>query len=136
MVARGENYNILEILYSLKDIIRVSILELLFCNDEEGASFKDIVSKVQIGPTIAAYHLKILLDLGLVEKKFCNKHGRRDYSFYHLTRFGERAYIFAKRIQNEIREIEKNEEINEVPDILITHMRYGPRCISIERSLE
>ncbi|MGA1793755.1 MAG: ArsR/SmtB family transcription factor [Thermoplasmatota archaeon] len=133
MFDTNHNDDIISILYSFKDIIRVTILDLLYTNIREGASFKDIVREVGIGPTTAAYHLNILKRNGLVEKEFHNEEGRRDYSFYHITPRGERAYVIAKSIHKDIWEAALVNRTTELPDIQITHLRYGPRCISIEK---
>ena len=131
-----ENDDIIGILYSLKDNVRVSILDIIFTHAHEGISFKDIVQGVGIGPTTAAYHLNVLKKKGFVEKRFRNQEGRRDYSFYHITSLGERAYITAKSIHKDIWTQFLTNESVELPDIQITHMRYGPRCISIEKLKE
>jgi len=125
--------DVFTILYSLKDIIRVHILDQLFTNARNGISFKDIVREVGIGPTTAAYHLNVLRKMGFVEKRFRNEEGRRDYSFYHITPKGERAYITAKNIHKDTWTAVLTEEHVELPDIQITHLRYGPRCISVEK---
>ncbi|MGA1820198.1 MAG: ArsR/SmtB family transcription factor [Thermoplasmatota archaeon] len=136
MITDEQNDDIIAILYSFKDIIRVSILDHLFTRAAEGSSFKDIVGEVGIGATTAAYHLNILKRNGLVEKQFHNEEGRRDYSFYYITQKGERAYTTAKGLHKEIWSSVMAAKDPELPDIQITHMRYGPRCISLEKLQE
>lgn len=124
---------IIEILYSMKENIRRKILEIIFSAGEEGISFKSVVNKGRIPPTTAAYHLKILTKGGLVEKRFLNIEGRRDYSFYHLTRTGDRAFYMMNEIYSKLATGEDYESGASLPDIHIIPLRIGPRCVSIER---
>ena len=133
MIKQNEMIESIEILYSLKEKIRLIILGEIFVRGSTGLSFKEIVSLTGIGPTRAAYHLKVLLRGGMIDKRFRNQDGRRDYSFYHITELGDRVYMIARKIFEDIVLQEEDENLPEIPDIMITHLRHGPRCISIER---
>lgn len=124
---------IIEILYSMKENIRRRIMEIIFTGGDEGISFKNIVDRGNIPPTTAAYHLKILTKADLVEKKFRNIEGRRDYSFYHLTKLGDRAFFIMNEIYGNLGSAGSLENDLVSPDILIIPMRIGPRCVNIEK---
>ena len=125
--------DILDILYSMKEDIRMKIFDIVFSSGEEGTSFKTIVEEGNIPPTTAAYHLKVLTRSKIVEKRFRNIDGRRDYSFYSCTNLGERAYFLINEIFKDLDRDEENEG-EELPDIMVIPLRYGPRCISVERT--
>ena len=124
---------VIEILYSMKENIRRRILEIIFSVGEEGVSFKSIVNRGNIPPTTAAYHLKILVKAGLVEKEFQNIEGRRDYSFYHLTTLGDRAFFIMNEIYSNLGPSGDLEDDRTLPGIQIIPLRIGPRCISIDK---
>ncbi len=132
----GDEYeisNIIDILYSMKEDIRRKIFQLIFSSDDEGISFKSIVNEGNIPPTTAAYHLKILSRSGIIEKNYNNLDGRRDYSFYNTTPMGDRAYFMVHEIYKELNSRNNIDKELELPDIQIIPLRYGPRCISIEK---
>ena len=124
---------IIDILYTMKENIRRKIFYLIFSKGEDGISFKSIVESGRIPPTTAAYHLKILSRSGIVEKRFNNLDGRRDYSFYYSTQMGDRAFFMINEIYKELNIKEYPNEDMKLPDIQVIPLRYGPRCISVER---
>jgi DNA-binding transcriptional ArsR family regulator len=124
---------IIEILYSMKDNIRRKIMKMVFLSGEEGISFKEIVNESGISPTSVAYHLKKLERSGMVKKQFYNLEGRRDYSFYQLTRVGDRAFMMINDIHKDLCGMEDHEQGEILPDIQVIPMRIGPRCVGIER---
>jgi DNA-binding MarR family transcriptional regulator len=123
---------IIEILYSLKDNIRRRITEVIFLAGDGGISFKTIVSRSGIPPTTAAYHLKIMVRIGIVEKSFFNIEGRRDYSFYQLTQIGTEAILMINDIYNKIVRPQDHDRGEMLPEIQIIPMRIGPRCVGID----
>jgi DNA-binding transcriptional ArsR family regulator len=124
----------IEILYSMREVIRRKIFEMIFMVGDEGISFKNIVIQGNIPPTTAAYHLKVLNDGSLIEKRFVNKDDRRDYSFYFVTDLGERAYFIIKELYRGLNEAEEDLDEGKLPNIQVVPLRYGPRCISVRRS--
>ncbi|MBN1391026.1 MAG: hypothetical protein JXA22_10345 [Candidatus Thermoplasmatota archaeon] len=110
------------------------IVDIVISGGESGVSFKDIVSQSGLRPTTAAYHLKILCRTGITEKMFRNHEGRRDYSFYHLTTIGDRAYHSAMDMQRGLGESRAFRYPMEPWNIEIVSIRNGPRCISFERT--
>jgi DNA-binding MarR family transcriptional regulator len=134
MEKSDETNMMIDILYSMKENIRRKILDVIFTAGDDGISFKSIVQEGRIPPTTAAYHLKVLMKAGLVAKVFRNVESRRDYSFYHITRKGDRAFFIINEIF-ESTDLENGEEeyVPSLPDIQIIPLRIGPRCLMIDR---
>lgn len=129
----SEISNVIEILYSMKEKMRMKIFEMVFSSGDNGISFKTIVKKGNIPPTTSAYHLKVLTNVGMIEKNFHNIDGRRDYSFYRSTPLGDRSYFMVNELYKNLRSEERIVEGTYLSDIRIIPLRYGPRCISVER---
>jgi len=124
-------------LFILKDTIRKNILAILFTEEEDGITFKDLSQKLKIPPTRLAYHLKVMSRRGLIFRSFIAREGRRDFSCYHLTEIGQRAAeLSGSLIPQFTRSPEGSDQGNVVEygyegpaRIQIFTSRTGPRCI-------
>lgn len=132
MMDNGEISKVIDILYVMKDNIRMRIMDMLYTSGENGASFKNMVKAAGINPTNLVYHLNMICSKGLAEKKFRNEEGRRDYSFYNITTLGELAYLSARRIFRDMNSIDTSAYHDVLPDIEIVDPRQGPKCISFK----
>jgi len=121
----------IDILMFLKDSTRRGILEMLYDAGPRGASFKMIKERLGIPPTSLAYHLKIMIKEGAVEKDFKNVEGRRDYSYYSLTGSAEKGYPRALSFLGSHIDERSGTEV-EGAEIRIIPLRLGPRVIKIE----
>jgi DNA-binding MarR family transcriptional regulator len=108
-------------------------MEVVFLAEENGASFKTVVERSGIPPTTTAYHIKKLVKSGMIEKRYINIEGRRDYSFYQLTHTGDQVLLMINDIHNSIEKSEVFQQKGILPKIQIIPMRIGPRCVSINR---
>ncbi|MEA3559301.1 MAG: winged helix-turn-helix domain-containing protein [Candidatus Thermoplasmatota archaeon] len=113
----------------MKDEKRRKIL-IALKSKKNGLSFKEIEIITGISPTALAYHLKIMKGKGIIEKEFRNLSGRRDYSFYSISKEGRKIEAAADMT---FRSGHIAVDLaNEHPDrLLIIPSRLGPRCISI-----
>lgn len=54
-------------------------------------SFKGISARTRITPSLCAYHLRLLGERGLVKRTFDHGEGRKEFSYYSITRSGTEA---------------------------------------------
>ncbi len=90
-------------------------------------SFKELTSRTGIGPSLCAYHLKVMDEQRMVVRSFSHEKGRRDYSYYAMTDKGGDALII-----EEMFSVEKG--ASPMPSsIALVAWRNMPRCFIIRR---
>jgi DNA-binding HxlR family transcriptional regulator len=131
-INEDEIYFQIRVLIFLQDNIRRKILDLLFDSGPQGTSFKSLKERLNIPPTSLAYHLNVMVKEKVIEKEFLNIEGRRDYSYYNLTKETENAYprALAYLGSHSAGTIQKKESDQE---LWIIPLRLGPRVISLDQ---
>ena len=111
---------------------REDILRCLGGADEEGLTFKQLANQVKGSPSKLAYHLKILVDEGLLVKSYNWTLGRRDYSHYRLTINGLKLLDLMRDLESEDYVKQPSDGKHDIlnPDrIEILYHRTGPRSL-------
>ena len=115
---------------------RRTVLEYII-ESESGKTFKEIASGLEIKPTTLAYHLKILVDRKLLEKRFRSMDGRRDYSLYNVTEKGKRSFILMNEIPKRVKDETDLPALGKYPvKIEIIQDSRRPRSLRIEKMKE
>jgi DNA-binding MarR family transcriptional regulator len=106
--------------------LRSSILQTLR-SASKPLSFKELTLRTGIGPSLCAYHLKVMDGQGMVVRSFSHEEGRKDYSYYAMTGKGEDALIIEKMFSQE-------KGASPMPSsIALVAWRNMPRCFIIRR---
>lgn len=116
----------------LKDGPRKKVLSFISLVGNVGASFKEIAQGTGISPSTLAYHLKVLLGSSLIKKGLKDRTGRRDYSVYTLTDSGSKVVkVLGSLMDRGVAEKGPLTVPVRMPELFVTYMTIGPRCIVV-----
>ncbi len=107
---------------------RQDILAALIGTGNKGLSFRSLSRICGLKPTLLAYHLKVLVSRGGVQKEFRYQKIGREFSFYLLTDPGRSAVTASK----DLLEMGKGNWMKGMDRVVFIHAATAPRLLLIK----